>query len=210
MKYDFGDFVVDVIIIQKPNKNIYFRIDEDSNLVVTCPKYLREIDIKNMIAKNEKSLKKMINRSYSRKVDADKFRYLGKAYEIIFVNNLEKVGFKDGKVYTKDLEALEEFCKRECLTVFTGEIEICKKCFSDLPNFSLKIRKMTTRWGVCNTRRKQITLNSKLLQYDLWIIDYVIIHEMCHFYEGNHSKDFWNLVSKACPRYKEARKALRS
>ena len=39
--------------------------------------------------------------------------------------------------------------------------------------------------------------------------DYVIIHEMAHFYEGNHSKKFWNIVSLACPNYKEARKELR-
>jgi hypothetical protein len=209
MKYDFKDFVINVVIIHKQNKNIYFRVDQDSNLVVTCPKYVREVDIKNMIKNNEASIKKMINRSLSRKKDADKFHYLGKKYEIIFVPSIEKVGFKDDKVYTKDLEMLEAFCKSECLTVFTGEIEICKKCFQDLPNFSLKVRSMLTRWGVCNTRKKQITLNSKLLAYDLWVIDYVIIHEMCHFYEGNHSKDFWQLVAAACPRYKEAKKALK-
>ena len=68
---------------------------------------------------------------------------------------------------------------------------------------------MRTRWGVCNTRKKIITLNSKLLDYELWIIDYGIIHEMCHFYEGNHGKNFWALVEQACPRYKEAKKALK-
>ena len=209
MKYDFGDYVVNVIIIHKNNKNTYFRLDEEANLIVTCPKYMTEIDIKNMIKKNESSLKKMISRSLSRKKDSDKYKYLGKLYEIVFVSNLEKVGFKDGRVYTESLNMLDEFSKRECLTVFTGEIELCKKCFSDLPNFSLKIRQMRSRWGVCNTRKKQITLNSRLLEYDLWVIDYVIIHELCHFFEGNHGSNFWKLVSQACPKYKEAKKVLR-
>ena len=209
MQYDFGSYFINVRIIHKNNKNVYFRVDEDSNLVVTCPKYMQEIDIKNLIKKNETSIKKMIDKASSRYEDDQKFKYLGKLYEIIFVNNIQKVGFKDGKVYTENLEMLEKFITKECLHVFTNEIEICKKCFNDLPNFSLKIRKMKTRWGVCNTRKKQITLNSNLLKYEPWIIDYVIIHEMCHFFEGNHSKDFWDLVAVACPRYKEARKALR-
>jgi len=42
------------------------------------------------------------------------------------------------------------------------------------------------------------------------LIDYVIIHELCHFFEGNHSKAFWDLVKLAYPNYKEARKKLRS
>ena len=67
---------------------------------------------------------------------------------------------------------------------------------------------MRTRWGVCNTRTNTITLNSELLKKEIELIDYVIIHEMCHFFEQNHSKQFWNLVSMACPDYKEKRKKL--
>lgn len=209
MKYDFKDYLVNVIIIHKNNRNVYFRVDEESNLVVTCPKYMSEIDIKNMIKNNQDSLKKMISKSLKRKENSDKFKYLGKYYEIIFTPSIEKIGFKDNKVYTSDLNMLEKFWEKECFHVFSSEIDICRKCFNDLPNFSLKIRKMKTRWGVCNTKKKQITLNSRLLEYEPWIIDYVIIHEMCHFYEGNHGNNFWDLVSQACPKYKEARKALR-
>jgi len=54
-----------------------------------------------------------------------------------------------------------------------------------------------------------ITLNSELLKKETDLIDYVIYHEFCHFYEGNHSKKFWDLVSKFYPKHKEARKRLR-
>ena len=53
---------------------------------------------------------------------------------------------------------------------------------------------MRTRWGVCNTKKKEITLNTLLIEKEVELIDYVIIHELCHFFEGNHSKDFWELV----------------
>lgn len=209
MKYDFGDFEVNVIVINKNNKNIYFRIDDDLNLVITCPKYMNKIDLKNLITKNEDSLRQMYHKAMSHHQNDDKLAYLGKYYNIIFVQNLERVGFKDGNVYTKNLQMLDKFWEQECLKVFTSEINICRKCFNDLPNFSLKIRKMRTRWGVCNTRDKQITINSELLKKEVWLIDYVIIHEMCHFYEPNHQAGFWALVAAACPKYKEAKKALK-
>ena len=82
-------------------------------------------------------------------------------------------------------------------------------CFSTLPDFTLKLRKMRTRWGVCNTRNNTITLNTELLKKELSLIDYVIIHEMTHFFEPNHGKHFWELVGMAIPDYKEKRKKLR-
>ena len=68
---------------------------------------------------------------------------------------------------------------------------------------------MKTRWGVCNRRDNVITLNTELLKKDIDLIDYVIIHELCHFYEANHSKKFWDLVSIYYPDYKNARKRLK-
>ena len=68
---------------------------------------------------------------------------------------------------------------------------------------------MKTRWGVNNVTKRIITLNSELLRKDVDLIDYVIIHELCHFYEANHSNKFWYQVSLRYPDYKMARKRLR-
>lgn len=80
--------------------------------------------------------------------------------------------------------------------------------FEDLPEFTLRIRKMKTRWGVCNFTKKIITLNSELITKDISLIDYVIIHELCHFKHQNHSPLFWQEVEKYYPYYKKARKML--
>ena len=79
----------------------------------------------------------------------------------------------------------------------------------NIPYPSLRIRKMKTRWGVCNTKLKVVTLNSELIRYDLEKLDYVIIHELAHLIHHNHSKQFWLLVEKYCPNYKKIRKELR-
>lgn len=68
---------------------------------------------------------------------------------------------------------------------------------------------MKTRWGVCNRKDNSVTLNSELIRYEADKLDYVIIHELSHFVHFNHSKNFWNLVSKYCPNYKQARKDLK-
>ena len=46
---------------------------------------------------------------------------------------------------------------------------------------------MKTRWGVCNIKDNSVTLNSKLIEYDIQALDYVIIHELSHFIHFNHS-----------------------
>ena len=68
---------------------------------------------------------------------------------------------------------------------------------------------MTTRWGVCNIKSMTVTLNFELIKKDVSLIDYVIIHELCHFKYMNHSNDFWREVEKYYPYHKMARKMLR-
>jgi len=69
------------------------------------------------------------------------------------------------------------------------------------------IKPLKGRWGSA-TENKVITLNSSLLKTSKNIIDYVIIHELCHLKIKEHSPRFWNLVSKHMPKYEESVKWL--
>ena len=68
---------------------------------------------------------------------------------------------------------------------------------------------MTTRWGVCNTRSKTVTLNLELIKRDTKYLDYVIVHELSHLIHANHSSDFWDLVEENMPDYKKYRKEMK-
>lgn len=209
MKFKINDYIISYEVIKKDNKNLYFRIDENCKLVITAPRFITDEEIKNLITKNSNAILKMYENALERKEREDLFWYLGTGYEVTFDNRITEVLFEDNKIICHDEEALKQFYTDECLRIFKEEIEVCKNCFNDLPEFSLKIRKMRTRWGVCNTKNKTITLNSELLKKDIALIDYVIVHEMTHFYEGNHGKKFWKLVEMVIPNYKERRKKLK-
>ncbi len=209
MKTKIGQYEIFIKVIYKNNRNIYFRFDENLFLIVTCPKRTFDDDIIKIIEKNEDSLIKMYEKAKKMREYQDEFWYLGKKYNVVYKEDASEVTFSDDEVIAKDDEMLENYLADKRTEIFLKEVELCKKCFVDLPDFRTRFRKMKTRWGVCNRAKKIITLNTELIKKDIKLLDYVIIHELAHFYEGNHSKKFWEIVSLACPDYKERRKALR-
>lgn len=83
--------------------------------------------------------------------------------------------------------------------------------FNRIYNFSygdISIRDQKTRWGSCS-RSGNLNFNYKLAVVPEHIADYVVVHELCHCKEFNHSKAFWDLVARAIPDHKEIRRQLR-
>lgn len=200
---------VTVKVVYKNNRNMYFRFNEDLVLVVTCPKRTSDAEIHRLIVKNKDALLKMYEKASAKMKYDQQFWLLGKKYNVVIDEDNEDTEINGEYIYTKNQETLAKYVNEEMQRVFQEEVDICRNCFNNLPDFKLKMRKMKTRWGVCNRINNTITLNTELIKKDIDLIDYVIIHEMAHFYEGNHSKSFWDIVAQACPNYKECRKRLK-
>lgn len=207
MKFNYNDCEYEVEIIRKNNKNIYIRI-KDNKIIVTCNYLTTKNTINKLINDNIKSISKMIDKSNLRKEKEDNFYLFGSKYDVIYgFNELEING---NKIYVKDKKMLDKYLDNKIKEVFCEHLKYYYDNYlEDIPKPNLKIRKMSTRWGVCNLKNKNVTLNYYLYKYDIECLDYVIVHELSHFIYPNHSKLFWNQVSKYCKNYKIIRKKLK-
>ena len=82
-----------------------------------------------------------------------------------------------------------------------------KKTIVITPN-KVRIRDIKYAWGTCSSK-KNITISLKLALKEDKVIEYVVLHEMCHLRYMNHSKEFWKLVEENMPKYKEYKKRLK-
>lgn len=145
--------------------------------------------------------------------DGESFLYLGKEYPIQISQDInikqDHVMFEGDKlhIYVKQLEdekvkqALKRFYYQECKVLVERSIQSYQSNFKTKPR-SVRIADNNSNWGTCNSRL-QLTFNWKLAMAPLEVIDYVVVHEMCHMVHLNHDRSFWRLVGKMIPDYKE-------
>lgn len=194
-------------IIRKNNKNTYLRV-KDSKIIVTT-NYLTSLTTINKLIKNNTAfIDKALNKSNLKKED-DSFKLFGNSYDIIYGFNDTEID--NNKIYTKDNKTLNKYLSKYIYNIYEERINYYYNLFEEnIPIPNLKIRKMTSRWGVCNIKNHNVTLNLELSKYNIECLNYVIVHELSHFIHPNHSKEFWLLVSKYYPNYKDIRKYLRN
>ncbi len=103
--------------------------------------------------------------------------------------------------------ALETWYQRRSRQYFHKRTEELARVIGVTYN-SLQVRPLTRRWGSCTSKRN-LSFNWRLIMAPPSVIDYVIIHELCHLIELNHSKRFWAIVASRCPTYYKERLWLR-
>ena len=209
MKYQLNNIEYDVIITKKNNKNTYVRVKEDLKIYVTTSYFVTNKSIEKILNDNKEYLIKMLNKRQTKNENKQEFYFLGDVCDIIFMPT-KKVEIIDKRIYTNDSKMLDKYILSEALVIFKKELDIIYNSFEEkIPYPVLKIRRMKTRWGVCNRKTNTVTLNLELIKYDTSKLKYVIVHELSHFVHFNHSKSFWTLVSKYTPNYKKIRKELK-
>ena len=207
-RLDGNDYNVE--IERKNNKHMYLRVKRDLTIHVSTSYFVSDHQVKLFLDNNNEFLRKMIVKNSHEHEKEETFYYLGKAYDIIELSIIDNIDFVGNKIYVDKKSNLDKWLKTEMKRIFMERLNYNYNLFTEnIPFPKLKIRKMTTRWGVCNRRDTSITLNSELIRESLDKIDYVIVHELSHFVHFNHSREFWNTVGKYFPKYKEVRKEMR-
>ena len=208
MKVEIDKHILEVFITKKRQKNTYIRVKEDLNIYVTTNYFTTKEDILKLIENNKTSISRMITRQEKKQQKEKEFTYLGKKYNLVLINSKEITLGLETILYN-NLENLHKWLVKQANSIFLEELNKMYNIFPiNIPYPSLTIRKMKTRWGVCNTKTKRVTLNLELIKKDLKYLDYVIVHELAHLVYPNHQYEFWSLVGQVIPNYKELRKEL--
>ena len=204
MNIKINNKIYNVEIIYKNNKNMYLRIKDDLKIVVTAPLKISEKKIQKFVESNIDYISKVIiQKEEVLAKKQDKFQYLGKLYDICYINE-RKIFLGDEKALIGKNVNIDNWYKKNAIEVFENYYNSCFQNFKEAKYKPLlKIRKMKGKWGVCNITNKTITLNLELIKLNPKYLIYVIYHELCHLKHPNHSKDFWALVEKYVPNYKK-------
>ncbi|WGK69324.1 M48 family metallopeptidase [Candidatus Haliotispira prima] len=134
---------------------------------------------------------------------------------------------RPGELNTQEKKYLERSLLATSLELFRERCQLWQKRLQNSadpnpafqnpssPNYSslngpkqIRVRKYKARWGCCSPNH-ELTFNWQLIFAPLWVIDYVVVHELTHLIEFNHSPRFWQLVEQAIPDYKQAQEWLR-
>lgn len=205
----------------KNRGTIGIAIDSYGNIEVLAPKKTPDERVIQVLEANweviqnkVKEMKERLDGPQEKVFENDEsFLYLGKSYPIKIVTDVNitqnRVVFEGGvlQIYVRQLDnstikqSLKRFYYQQCKSLVEERISFYQPNFKTKPR-SIRIMDSNTKWGTCDSNL-QLTFNWKLAMAPIDVIDYVVVHEMCHMVHLNHDRSFWRLVGKIMPDYKE-------
>lgn len=172
-----------VTVIRSNRKTVAIQVNSNLSVTVRAPRSTSEKDIEEILKKKEAWISKHIE-----KIKETKERFEAEPTE---------------KLTREKVIALAE----EALKVIPERVEYFAKVIG-VTYGKITVRNQKTRWGSCSSKGN-LNFNCLLMLTPLEVIDYVVVHELCHRKEMNHSKAFWAEVEKVIPNYKEQVKWLK-
>ena len=202
-------------LIRSKRKTLSLQINSHAELIVRAPNQLSVKKIEQFIDEksdwidkksNSISLKKPQKPHYA---EGEKFLYLGEEYPLK-ISAIQAKGLNfDGKMFSLHAGGKEEFLawyKASFKKIALPRLEYYAKNHQ-LSYNQVRLKTQKTLWGSCSGVNN-INLNYLLIGAPISVIDYVIVHELCHSVHKNHSKNFWQLVFSIFPNYKASKRWL--
>jgi len=204
-------------------KTISLHIREGGEIVIHAPHKASKREIEEFLREREAwVVRKLLEEKERRKelqrgfVPGEKFLYLGEWYPLEIDESGRKGlpltlsfgNFVLNKDYIEEAKDLfVEWYKREAKEKIEGRVRYYSNRFRLFPK-QTKITGAKSRWGSCS-RDNRLSFSWRIIMAPLKIIDYVLVHELVHIKEKNHSPNFWSALEKILPDYRECRVWLR-
>lgn len=220
---------IEYLLKRKQVKNLNLRIHADSSIVVSANERVATDKVDAFVIEKGAYILSSMQRfkrieeyelPSKQYVSGETFEILGRGVRLKVQQGVKDSIFSDGiyiyltvadqNDYLKKEKLVQRFLDKECSQVF---YEIIHQIYPSFQKYGvgmpvLRVRDMKTRWGSCSPTRGIITLNKKLLEAPRNCIEYVILHEFCHFIHPNHSKQFYSFVAMLMPDWKERKTQL--
>ncbi len=220
--------MIEYTLKRSKRKSIGISISETGEVIVSAPNKLAAKEISKIIDDKSSWIRSklaIVNQridtcSPKKFTTGETFAFLGNEYLLDITTNSRQVTISNGALSVGISSAAKsssnsDFIKRKVIHWYREQAQ--KYIDTNASKYSVAIGVMPEiikekaykrSWGMCHSSGK-IYINYKLIMAPAAIIDYVLIHELCHLIHPNHSIDFWNLVEKHCPDYKQRRNWLK-
>ncbi len=207
-----------IYVEHKNIKNMYLKVKKNGDILVSAPNKVSLAQVEKFILTKLSWLSQKVNQLPKQKsTDVHTFKLLGAQVQIV-----EAVGVKTNVKLTKEAlvitspKKLDEAKKQQLLasyaqqlleTIVLQYVNQYRQQLEGVPRcVEIKYRKMTSTWGVCRPTRQCVTFNKNLIHERLAFIEYVVVHELCHFMHPHHQRPFYEAVASVLPHYESCRR----
>lgn len=206
-------------LVRSKRKTLALIVETDGTLTVRAPLRMKEVDIRRFIeAKQDWISRKqaktrdeaVVPRQY---MEGETFWYMGREVPLRIISTGKPALVMDGSFkLAKSAQSKAEsvfitWYRKQARKVLTERVEFFARKH-DFKFGKIRISSARTRWGSCSSK-DTLSFTWRLVMAPLDVIDYVVVHELCHLKEMNHSKVFWAQVEAILPDYKRRRKWLK-
>lgn len=203
MKIELGHQQIEIHVEYGPRKKLSIHIHPSGLVTVKAPNYTSDDVVIHTVRQHENKILKQLQaieaartspkvREYE---EEGKFLHLGRYC------SLHELIETKGRTEEELQNDLKKFYFASCKKVVGERIKIYQKLLKVTPK-SFIIEESRTKWGSCSSA-KHLTFNYRLAMAPIEVIDYVVIHELCHLLHMNHDRSFWRLVGSVMKDYKE-------
>ena len=216
------DDLIVTIKYRRKMKNIYLKVEKNTDVVVSAPPRTPNYIIKKLVQENIDEIKlrrtNILKNGHTVKnyVTGEKHYVFGKELTLeVRLGDKNKVTLSNDKLY---LSVKDKYQDREQIVTRELRKVVYNKCLEFLNKYEklmnvhveqLRIKKMKTRWGTCNIEAKRIWINYELVKYPVECLEHTIVHELTHLLETNHTPRFYTLLGKHYPNYRENDKLIK-
>lgn len=208
-------------IVYSKRKTISIIVERDRSVIVRAPLDTSKEVIDREISKRKRLIQNKVNHNQKYPIDkqpkefvsGESLLYLGKNYKLFVVDKpIEGVLFDNkffiSKAYHKKANKLfKEWYINSANEIIVPKVKAVAKQIGVKYN-SLNILDLKYRWGSC-TPKDNIHFNWRLIKAPMEVIEYIIVHELTHLLEANHTSEFWNRVAAQLPNYTIAKNWLK-